>query len=177
MEEKIKYEELKEILQGIQKTIEMYNSLNPEEKLTVTRQEEKKDISDVFVCVYNENCVGLFKKINWNSKMVVGSPPAYDAGSIYVGVESDYIGMKKTHSDIICVSRWEPAGTKVVVDGKSYLANCNMKNGMSFDDMRLNMYGDGQIGSYEIGKASSQEMLDVLSYATRYYQLGNQKRK
>ena len=44
---------------------------------------------------------------------------------------------------------WEEIGTKIVVDDKSYVANCNMKNGMSFDDMRLIMYNKKLIDAYE----------------------------
>ena len=79
--------------------------------------------------------------------------------------------MKETHSYNICRNHWQSVGKKIIVDGKSYVSNCIMQNGMSFDDMRLIMYSDGQIGPYEIGKASSQEMIDVLKYASSYYQL------
>ncbi len=172
MEEK-KKEELKSLLEGLQKALEMYNDLNPQEKLTITPQEEKKDVSDIFICVYNNKHVGLFKKINWDSNYSYRSgDDYYDAGSIYVGVDSNYVGMKQTHERWIDVSYWKKAGARVALKDKdTYVANCNMENGMSFDDMRLIMYGDGQIGPYEIGKASSQEMIDVLKYASSYYQL------
>ncbi len=35
----------------------------------------------------------------------------------------------------------------------------------------LIIYSAGQIGPYEIGKATSQEILEVLKYASSYYQL------
>jgi len=175
MEEKNKYEELKSILDGIKKAVELYNDLNPQEKLAITPQEEKKDVSDIFICVYNDKHVGLFKKINWSTEKRNQSSYSdyakYDAGSIYVGIDSNYIGMKETHSYNICRNHWQPAGKKLIVDGKSYVSNCAMKNGMSFDDMRLIMYSDGQIEPYEIGKATSREMIDVLKYASSYYQL------
>lgn len=173
MEEKKKFKELKSILQGLQKALELYNDLNPEEKLAITPQEEKKDVSDIFICVYNGKHVGLFKKINWNSDYYRGwSDCDYDAGSIYVGVDSNYVGMKQTHKDNIVVSNWKKAGSRVDLKDKgTYVANCNMENGMSFNDMRLIMYNDGQIEPYEIGKASSQEIIDVLKYASSYYQL------
>lgn len=174
MEEIKKNENLKQILEGLQKALELYNGINPEEKLKLVKQAEKKDVSSIFVCVYNGQRVGLFKKINWSTPMHQWTKyhsPEYDAGSIYVGIDSNYIGMKSTHKHSFSENHWQEVGTKVVLDGKSYVANCNMQNGMSFDDMRLIMYSEGQIGSYEIGKAASQEMLDVLKYASRYYQL------
>ncbi len=174
MEEIKRNEELKQILEGLQKALELYNGINPEEKLELVKQVEKKDVSSIFVCVYNSKCVGLFKKINWSSTIYQWTKyhsPEYNAGSIYVGIDSNYIGMKSTHEDMFSRNSWQEVGKKVVVDGKSYVANCNMQNGMSFDDMRLIMYSAGQIGPYEIGKATSQEMLEVLKYASSYYQL------
>lgn len=179
MEEKNKYEELKTLLEGLQKALEMYNGLNPQErKLVIIPQEEKKDVSDIFICVYNNKHVGLFKKINWNSSYHRGwSNFDYNAGSIYVGVDSNYVGMKQTHKDNITVSYWQEAGARVDLKDCTYVANCNMENGMSFDDMRLIMYSAGQIGPYEIGKASSQEINDVLKYAFSYYQLNQNIQK
>ena len=174
MEEIKKNEELKQILEGIQKALELYNSMNHEEKLKIVNQAEQKNVSNIFVCVYNNNCVGLFKKINWSSPIHQWTKyhsPEYNAGSIYVGIDSDYIGMKETHEAFFSRNEWKKVGTKIIVDGKSYVANCNMQNGMSFDDMRLIMYSVGQIEPYEIGKATSQEMLEVLRYASSYYQL------
>lgn len=172
MEEKKKYEELKSILKGLQKALELYNDLNPPKNLAITPQEEKKDVSDIFICVYNGKHVGLFKKINWNSDYYSRwSDCDYDAGSIYVGVDSNYVGMKQTHDRNIEVSCWKKVGARVDLEKGTYIANCNMQNGMSFDDMRLIMYSDEQIETYEIGKASSKEIIDVLEYASRYYQL------
>ena len=79
--------------------------------------------------------------------------------------------MKETHESFFSKNEWKRIGTKIIVNNKSYVANCNMQNGMSFDDMRLIMYREGQIEPYEIGKATSQEMLEVLKYASSYYQL------
>lgn len=181
MEQNSSYQELKDILQEIQKAIEMYNGTNPDEKIALTKQEQK-DVKDMFICVYNGKHVGLFKKINWSSGYYRGySDNDYSAGSIYVGVDSNYVGMKKTHEDNISVNYWEPVGVKVVLKDKKYVSNCVMCDGMSFDDMRLIMYNNGQICPYEIGKATSQEMLEVLKYAVIYYQLNqnmqNQRKK
>ena len=87
--------------------------------------------------------------------------------------------MKTTHSSYLPTDKWERIGTKIKVDEKSYVANCNMQSAMSFDDMRLIMYNEGKIEPYEFGKATSQEMLDVLNYAYSYYKANenNQKQK
>lgn len=170
MEEKNKKEELKQILEDIKKALALYNSIDHERNLKIVNQNEQQDVRDVFVCVYDDKCVGLFKKIDWNC-----GGYGKDTGSIYVGVDSNYIGMKKTHDSFSSVNKWQPAGTSVhLCSGRSsgrYVANCDMQDSMSFDDMRLIMYNAGQIESYEIGKATSQEKLAVLKYAFNYYQL------
>lgn len=79
--------------------------------------------------------------------------------------------MKTTHEDKHCRNRWERIGTKINLKDESYTTNCNMTNGMSFDDMRLTMFNNEEIRPYELGKASAEEMIKVLSYATKYYQL------
>ncbi len=171
--EKEKCEELKQILEDIQKSLELYNNLNPQEKLTITPQDQRKDVRDIFICVYNNKHVGLFKKINWKSAYYTGwTGHDYNAGSIYVGVDSNYIGLKTTHDENHSVNRWEAPGARIELKDKdTFVANCYMQNGMSFDDMRLIMYREGKIGPYEIGKATSKEILDVLKYAFIYYQL------
>lgn len=178
--EKQKYESLKEIVAGLQNALELYNQLNPEEMMELTKKDTRKDVSNIFICVYNDKHVGLFEKINWNTTPIKKSKYSdieYDAGSIYVGVNSNYIGMKTTHHGSLPQSHWEPAGTYATIDEVQYVANCTMKNGMSFDDMRLIMYNNGEIGSYEVGKATDQEILEVLKYASSYYQLSQSFQK
>ena len=171
MEEKKKYEEIKSILEGIQKSIELYNNLNPQEKLAITLQDERKDVSDIFICVYNDKHVGLFKKLDWHSKSYGIENRYYEAGTIYIGVYSNYIGMKKTHESFYTIDSWQDAGIKRNVSGKTYVSNCTMQKCMSFDDMRLIMYSNRLIDSYEPGKATSKEINEVLEYAYSYYQL------
>ena len=76
----------------------MYNDLNPKEKLIITPEEQKKDVSNVFVCAYDNISVGLFKRINYSSKKSWSFwGDAWNAGLIYEGLDSDYIGIKETH--------------------------------------------------------------------------------
>lgn len=165
--EKIKElnEELKSILESLQKAVELYNSLSSKEKLQLVSEVEKKDVSDIFVCVYNDKCVGLFERKFLSSSMNLFGE--YYAGMIYIGIDSNYIGLKTIHDGISSVNVWEKTGKAI----SNYVTNCNMQNDMSFDDMRLIMYNEGQIEPYENGKATSQEILEVLKYAFKYYRL------
>jgi len=163
-------EESREILESIKKAIEVYNGLNPEEKVVL--QDEKKDVSNIFVCVYgtdaHNNHVGLFREIKYSSDTQYGT--MYTSGSVFKGLDSNYIGIKQSHiADMFSDSA--VAGMKVTLGDKSYVSNCHLRNIMSFDDMRLIMYREGLIAPYEIGKASSKEMIDVLAYASSYHKL------
>lgn len=171
MEEKEKYEKLKLILDCLEKAVTLYNELNPQEKVTITPQVAKKDVSDIFICFYNHKHVGLFEKLNHCFSQNYYYNDRYKAGSIYVGVDSNYVGMELTYNLSCSDHRWEKIGTKRKLNGQIYVSNCVIQDCMSFDDMRLIMYNEGKIGPYEIGKASSQEMVDVLRYALNYYQL------
>ncbi len=174
MEDKNKTAELKQILESIEKVIKMYNCMNTEEQLELVKKEEKKDVKNVFVGVYNDNCVGLFKKIDWSTSIEQWTEfhsAKYDAGSIYVGIDSDYIGLKTTHESYYSTDRWDDIGENVVFNGNDYTANINMKNAISFDEMRLLMFRAGLIKYYDFGRATTQEILEVLNYAFDYYHL------
>ncbi len=85
MEEKNKNEKLKLLLENIQKFIELYNDLNPEGKLSIASQDKKRDVSNIYICVYNDNNVGLFRKKDWSTKLrqTRSCPsPHYESGSI-----------------------------------------------------------------------------------------------
>lgn len=151
----------------IEQLIKLYNKSWPNEALELNEVAEKQDISDVYICAYN-NSVGLFESIGWRGYRLLDAD--YDTGIVYVGIDSDYIGMKKTRNHKLFGSiGWEPVGTVTKIDNKTYVANCQMSNSISFDDMRLIMYKNGKIGGYERGKATSREIIDVLAYAQSYF--------
>lgn len=144
-------------------------------KKETIKEDEMVDVRNTFVCVYNGNHVGLFKKTNYSTKN--GDPRYYRAGSVYEGINSNYIGLKETCDFGVTCNRWRQIGERVIMNGIEYEANCKMNDGMSFDDMRLIMYKDGKIGSYTLGKASSEDMIDVLSYASEYYNLNPESKQ
>ncbi|MEE0699879.1 MAG: hypothetical protein U0M66_04765 [Bacilli bacterium] len=155
-----------EILSRIEEIVQIYNNLEPENPISI--QKKDVDVSNVFVCAYNNSQVGLFKKRNY-FKLINSSDNSYDAGSVYLGIRSNYIGIKKTHDDKSSCNSWQPAGSVATAGNEKYVSNCDMNNEMSFDDMRLCMYNDGEIDSYEIGVATFEEMLKVLKYASYYF--------
>lgn len=169
-----------QMLEDIKQALALYNKVAPE-KMEIVPQGHKEDVNDVYVCVYhngsnsNEMHVGLFKKINWSTSLWQPLPdvlPYYDAGSIFVGVNSNYVGMIKTHCNADSINRPSPIGTRIELGNNgNYVASCKIDKFMSFDDMRLIMVNEELIDNYDIGKATSCEQLEVLKYASSYYGL------
>ena len=171
-------EELREI---ILKSIELYNSMEGVEKVALVETKKLQntpinqidliDVSNLYVCQYNDNQVGLFKKIDYSTPikydMLYGD--YYNSGMIFIGYKSDYIGIKITHDRYHQKNYWESSGYKTRWDYTDYLVNCNMTNAVSFDDMRQIMYENDKIGPYSMGNATNQELLEVLRYSKSYF--------
>lgn len=140
----------------------------PVQKVVKARSEDEelKDVKNVEVCVYDDNCVGLFKKIEW---VRYPSSTYKYSGIIYVGIDSSKVGMKSLYNCGCCENRFMGPGDIWEVDGKRYLANCKINKAISFDDMRFKLYRSGIIEPYTMGKATASEMLDVLCYAADYF--------
>ena len=70
---------------------------------------------------------------------------------------------------------WQITGTKVELENGNYTATCTIKKEMSFDEMRNIMKQEGRISTFEEGQATSEEMLEVLMYASNYYDKSENK--
>lgn len=132
--------------------------------------EETIDVSKLHICVYNEDCIGLFKKRcvqfdGWWRKVI----------EIYESLDSNYTGIK-----VLCNEAKNSMNGKFLKCGESidfisryYSSDCSIKSAISFDDMRFKLLKSGLIKPYKMGKATSSEMLEVLSQAYDYYNLGS----
>ena len=124
------------------------------------------DVSNIFVCVYNEDRVGLFRK---SKGYYNGTDWLFDesaVASVYIGVNSNYIGAKLVGSNEF----WLGNGRFVhLSEDEGVHTNCVMSNGMSFDDARAKMYADGLISGYRLGVASESEFPAVIDYVSKYY--------
>jgi len=95
----------------------------------------------------------------------------WNAGSLFIGVESNLIAIKKTHDGFSSIVRWQIEGEMETVDQKRYVCNCNMKEAIPFDDVRLMMYEEGKIPAYTLGKATHRQMVETLAYSKNYYEV------
>jgi len=167
MEEK--RESKDKIFKKLQQLIDEINNLYPEEKISLEKN-NKKWVSNVCVCIYNGNCVGLFRKTNWRKEYDYGR---YDSGSTYIGVDSNCVAVHQTHLYCRDCNTWLEEGKM----SGNLIVNCTINKIMEFDQIRLEMYTNGLINTYELGKATKEEILEVLKYVRDKYFIVDTKKK
>lgn len=177
-----------EILDIIKKLIKIYNASYPEESLSLSsskenglskstdEQSEKIDVKDIYVCLYDVNEIGLFKKDSYSMEHTCCSlwdsslDYSYDTyGEIYFGYNSNNIGLVQLSENGSAKHALLRAGNCGYVGGKCYFSNVLINDSISFEDLRLKMAISGQLGEYTQGQASQTEIIKVLTYAQSYF--------
>lgn len=170
----INYNKIKD-LKGLQEIITLYNACHPEQKVSIVP--EKRDVSQLFVCSYDEGKVGLFKTINWTKNRANMIVSDNQTGTIFLGIDSTHIGLKTKWKGM---EIWHASNyTQITRDGV-YISTCHMHHAVVFEELRFTMHQEGLIQNYELGFADSKEILQVLDYATEYFkkeQLQETKKK
>lgn len=174
---------MENLLNKIKELVEAYNQLPNSTKMTLVPEEYAKslnlpieekynDVSNYYICLYNNGKVGIFKQLNYSSQKTETNSgyERWEAGALYIGVNSSLVGIKVTHHDIFSVNSWKELGQMETVDDKRYVCNCKIHDDMTFDEMRLLMYEKGEIGTYSLGKATDRELINVLNFAHKYYE-------
>lgn len=176
-----------EILDTIKRLIKIYNASYPEESLTLgsskenglskeaNEQSEKIDVKDIYVCLYNTNEIGLFKKDRYSmehTRAFLWHKLDYDFntyGEIYFGYNTSNIGLVQLSEDGRNCHCQVDVGCPAKVGEKLYFSNVLINNSISFEDLRIKMAIDGQLGEYTLGQASHAEIIKVLTYAPNYF--------
>lgn len=161
------------ILDEINRLIKLYNK-DSFEQIAITRK--INDVRDFYLAYYDYDKVGLFKAIKFSSSIYKQGPfssPIYDAGIVYVGINTDKIAIKDTHKKSVDFVCFRPIGCKVEVDNKSYVSNCKIHYVIGFDELRMELYKQNLIPEYTLGKASDYEMFEVLDLAYDYFDVKN----
>lgn len=166
---------------AIKELVKAYNQCFPNDTLVLHEANEVKDVSNLFVCVYDNNYVGLFNKLCFRKKKNaewIWEDDFYFSDDIYVGYDSSHVGIKVLRRGDDFKNYWMHNGTYRVWDGKRYNVTCDMCESISFDDMRLIMYEAGELSTpYEFGKATQEQILQVLSFAKKYYSSNYQRKR
>lgn len=145
-------------------------------------QEEIFDTKDLYVCVYDDNLVGIFER-----KYVKGRALYYDY-AVYTSLFSQQLGIESIAlsytSGYIEETYWKCKGFICCGYTATYTATCNITKAVRYDKVRLDMcikvisscYGSSSVTSCEMPErieygsvpTTSKEILEVLKYAPEY---------
>lgn len=157
------------ILIKINKLIEKYNSIS-DDKMSLV-QDKVLDTENLYICLYDEDKAGLFKKKNYRNEIV----PNYNYLDIYCGVDTNNVAI---YLSTILTSRekWYNNGEKIQVDGKDYFATCKINSAYNLESFKLMMYHEGIISDSNINMIFSSEIPEMINYAYSYFNVsGKQK--
>lgn len=147
-----------------------HNAAYPNNQLGLVNTSELIDISNYYVCTYGNNEVDLFTKkhINQQSQWIYSS--AYWSYIIYTSYSNNNIAIRALHEHLDDTDYFYPVGDKLEDSKKTYLVTCVIDSEMSFDNMRQKMKDIGEIKDFIPGKATQEEITQVLSFARKYYE-------
>ena len=148
-------------------------------KVRLKRKEGQESIEDtvsardLVLGIYDDNKIGLFIKKPWVGKVVRDEWTgfnSYDAGIIYIGMNNDLTGIKRTHYGIFSDDSYGLVGSECsLIDGTHYVVNCELNDEFSYNEVRLSMLDDNLITVLDMYKTTEDEMSEVLAYASKNY--------
>lgn len=157
------------ILIKINKLIEKYNSIS-DDKMSLV-QDKVLDTRNLYICLYDDDKVGLFKKKNYRNEIV----PNYNYLDIYCGVDTNNVAIYLSKILTSC-EKWYNNGEKIQVDGKDYFATCKINSAYNLESFKLLMYHEGIISDSNINMIFSSEIPEIINYAYSYFNVsGKQK--
>lgn len=134
-------------------------------------KEKTYNVDNMYLCINDKNRVGLYKRYTYYNKYILTklNSDYYDSGFIFVGIDSDDVGIIKTHYHKIPTFSKAAIGDKKLHCGLNYVATCKIEDYVNFDMLRLKMIEEGIINNYKLGPVTETEMLEVLKYACKYF--------
>lgn len=181
----------KELFELILNTlVEAYNNaVEPRERLSLVKQgtgkmtEVKREIivdtQELYVCVYNDKHISVFKRKYYSYWYYNSACEA--RGFTYSDLFSDAIGIfgvAGRTTDIVTrkiTEKWQPIGYSAFEFIKP--ATINMTKAVSFEKVRSDLKNVGKIGEFNPGQATTSEMLEVLELAPEYLGLTQEQDK
>lgn len=173
----------KKLLEKIRREIVAYNRTKPENllalveltkesmlqyKVEVAEERKKRDVKDMFICLYDEEQMDLFER----ETVRLNLDQLYTEAELYFSREKRKRGAYAKRYDIDGGERWLPSGTIVSErDGMIFPINCTMYEAARFDSVRYKMKKEGILDYYTVGLASDEEIEEVLTYAREQRQL------
>ena len=171
--------------------ISYYNATNPEEPLILIDPSELIDTNNLYICLYNDNEIGLFikeqlkseeKRKEYRSGYSTLSFPEYKyyyyAADIYVGYDDiSIIGINVLHREENTVNEWSESGYETSYSVKHYKSTCHINDYISYNKIREKMIQNGKLEFCLFSKTTQEEIEIVLEYAKEYFGLSTPKEK
>lgn len=162
----------------LEQMLEEYNNqVEPSKRLALveqgngqmveTKKEKVFDTKDLYVCVYDDNCVDIFKVKRLNTN---GTYIDYDA---YIGLFSRKVSVEAVPKYSFSSHIWQIKGFRAY----GHTVTCDMTRAVGFEEFRLGLNFSGKIGKFELGKTTTSEMLEVLKLAPQYFGLTQEQDK
>ena len=158
------------ILNEIKTLVDKYNNASENDKIKIV-SDKVIDTENLYICLYDDDKVGLFKKKNYRNEIV----PNYNYLDIYCGVDTNNVAI---YLSTILTSRekWCNNGEKIQVDGKDYFATCKINSAYNLESFKLMMYHEGIINDSNINMILSSEMPEMINYAYSYFNVSREQK-
>ena len=159
------------ILNKINKLVDKYNGVSKDDKIKIM-SDKVIDTENLYICLFDDDKVGLFKKKNYRNKIVSN----YNYLDIYCGVDNHNVAIY-INSMLSRREKWYNSGEKIQVDGKDYFATCKINSAYNLDSFKLMMYHEGIINDSNINLIFSSEIPEMLKYAYEYFNIEEKNQK
>ena len=173
-------------LNTIIQMVNEYNKTAPKGKRINFYQEKSYDARYLFLCTYrdlNGEGLSIFQGQHIRTASYYDEDSETDKwndGIIYTSIFSDKVAILFNHYFDKTVFRYADIGEWMAdsmfleeID-KIYYANCVPLKLISYNDIRMEMYNDGEIDNFNINSTSENEVKKVLAYAKiKYYNQSN----
>ena len=158
------------ILNEINTLVDKYNNASENDKIKIV-SDKVIDTENLYICLYDDDKVGLFKKTNYRNEIV----PNCNYLDIYCGVDTNNVAI---YLSTILTSRekWCNNGEKIQVDGKDYFATCKINSAYNLESFKLMMYHEGIINDSNINMILSSEMPEMINYAYSYFNVSREQK-
>ncbi len=159
-------EQFKNILKFIRNKMTVLQTMEPKTRIQKIEREEmlfddKLDTKDLFFGLYDENCIGIFQKMNFKEKK--NSPLQQEVA--YIGLDTDHIGLWKQTNQ----KHWLRNGESMRTHQGTFCATCTMKAVVSFSHIYFCFQANKQENFEE--ESTSRQILTLLPYVYDYFDI------
>ena len=161
------------ILNKINKLINKYNNISIDEKIKLLHG-KIVDTNNLYICLYDFDKVGLFKKVNYRGNLFCQYN--YNYIDIYCGVDTENVAIYISRT-LSSIEKWYRKKETIQIYGEEYSATCKIDSAINICAFKLMMYHEGIINDSNINLILSSEIPEMLKYAYEYFNIEEKKQK